>query len=256
MSNHEQDTNVGFGWRVSRTALELLLYPLTPQEITPGTRDHLEQFRAYLKEGYAGLIPYNHPSLRDGPDIVLFLLRQKELQKKHIISPIAIHQYKPWMETVARFSNVKLYPIITAHAKSLEQFENYPVDYGLKAYFDAAMDGLKTGALIPVALQGRRESGEGETITCALGTLLAKARHFKEKIVVLPIGLSVVGEEQDVQDIDALHLGKTFRYAIGEPVPVPELLQNYSFREVDGAVFKTIQSLVRNNQIVRDPMVQ
>lgn len=248
MSNHEQDTNVGFGWRINRTALELLLYPLTPQEITPGTRDHLEQLRAYLKQGYAALIPYNHPSLRDGPDIVLFLLRQRELQKKHIISAIGIHQYRKWMEPVAKFSNVDLYPIMTPHARTMEEFRDCSDMYGLKSYFTAVDKGLRTGALIPITIGGQR--GDGFTNVVSTHLDLSLRHKCSEKVVVVPFGLSIVDTEESLGDLDSLHVGKIFRYGIGEPVPVPTLLQRYSLHEVDGAQYRIIQSLVRG------PMVQ
>lgn len=246
MSSHEKDTNdVGFGWRVNRTALELAMYPLTPQEITPDSRDHLEQLRAYLKQGYAALIPYNHPSLRDGPDMMLFLVRQKELQKKHIISAIAIHQYKKWMEMVAKFSNVDIYPIMTPHAQTLEEFSGYSDIYGLREYLTAVKQGFKTGALIPITIEGKR--GDGYTDVVSKHIKLSLRPDCSEKVVVVPFGLSIVDTEESLQDLDSLHLGKTFRYGIGEPVPVPRFLQQYSLREVDGAVFAQIKSLVQDS---------
>lgn len=135
---------------------------------------------------------------------------------------------------------------MTPHARTMEEFSSYPDIYGLRPYFTAVDKGLRTGALIPITIEGKR--GEGHTNVVSAHLDLSLRHKCSEKVVVVPFGLSIVDTEESLQDLNSPHVGRIFRYGIGEPVPVPEVLHRYPLEEVDGAQHRIIQSLVASGQ--------
>lgn len=81
--------NVNLLRQFGRKSVSSLVNLGLPHEINPVIDGGIERARELSKEGYGIIVAYNHFSLRDAADIMIFLLKDPVLGKKSFVSPIA-----------------------------------------------------------------------------------------------------------------------------------------------------------------------
>ena len=219
--------------------------PILPHEIvkSEGT-DGLTKAQELVKDGYGLIVAYTHFSLRDGPEIMMFLAQQPVFKKRQIISPIGFHQYKEWIGKLADFAHIKLFPIVTTDTLNDPEFSHLRINDGIDAYIQAALDALDTGGIVPIALQSGRRSTLGAP-TRALSMMMAQAtRKQRERYGVLFVGLEMPGLE-DFEDVRGYNPAKKYRLTVGNAYTAHEVFQEAgNLREIDYFAFRELTALV------------
>lgn len=246
MPSPEKDLSRWDRWR--RTVLSTVLSPLLPHEIVKiEQQDGLTRAKELVKDRYGLIVAYTHFSLRDGPEIMIFLAQQPVLKDRKIVSPIGFHQYREWIGRLADFAHITLFPIVTSDTLARPGYSHLRINDGVDSYIHAALDALDTGGIVPIALQtGRRSTLGGPTR--ALSMMMAQAtRRQIERYGILFVGLDMPGHD-DFAKARGYNPSKTYRLTIGNAYTAQEILRGAgNLREIDSFAFRKLAGLVQES---------
>lgn len=201
--------------------------------------------------GHGLIIAFNHMSKGDPPQVIRnVVFKNKVLNKKPIVLPIALHENKILFKVLQGMTNGKLMPIVTQNTIDLGKNKGRDLNDGLKEYLNEAVAALGRGEIVLIAPQGTRQSSLGNPEKPAIGTLLASAARQKiNRFALLVVGVDIQGASSyKKEDVGGLNLGKKYILRPGECFTYEEIMEHESvreeFRQVDNLVFAELRKVV------------
>ncbi len=207
--------------------------------ITPSIvegKENLTKVEELLREEYGLIVVFNHFSYRDPWQVLKdIIIKFPTMIKREILCPIHKHQYKKFkllLAPLAGFAQINLFPItspkdklITNKGADREERMNVIVearrDYA--NYLATAAKYLKTGGVVPLAIQGGREKSlrYKETIRPIEHIITALEEQGINKASVLFVG---IGKENETNyRVEGFDTKRKYTVKIGPALILAEL---------------------------------
>jgi hypothetical protein len=242
-----QSSKIAWWQRTARRVMEPVFSIVFPGEVHDP--DHnLDKARQLQDKGMALIVCYGHPTKREGLDGPTKVIT-RYLHDQRIVIPIAAHQYNKWLGNLGLLTGTDIDPIVIKDTINTPGFENRKLGEGGPLYIEHAGNMLLHGGDVWVAPQVGRKPSIGyitDPENVAIATLLLKtAKNNKIRVedikaAILPVGIDIRGVT-DFNNYNEFNWGRWYRYMIGEPKLLSEVLENAGgVKKIDQEVFRMI----------------
>lgn len=220
-----------------------------PTELTP-YNDAIEEAHALQEQGYSFIVPYNHYSYREPIDVMSTLLSLgKGFETAPYLSPLALHQRKPYIPVLSYLTDIPVTDIVTKD--TVERKKNFEkqslsqksvnllkkvshqdvikpkslrLNHGLLDYIDQGSDVLAQQGIVFIAPQGGRRNSLGEPAGRAIEMLINSAKKKGvEKLAIWPMGILLQNTTTFDESTAKFNFGKTVDIKFGVPLTNDEL---------------------------------
>jgi hypothetical protein len=170
------------------------------------------------------LVLMNHFSTRDPLQLLCLLFDNKQLRQRHLVAPVAFHQYSPTVQRFADWIAFEVFPVVTDEASTAGGQDQ---ETGLLAYVRAAVKTLSDGGIVILAPQVGRRACLGEPIGRPIGLLTAELRRRGVGCVsLLFVGLGMPNvTDYSTSSVRGFNFARTYDVRLGDVLELGEALE-------------------------------
>lgn len=239
--------NIGFCEQVARKVASAVLSPtLLRSEITRND-DSIEKAKETLRNGKGLIVIINHFSLKDPPLAANEIFRQREMDSKKIIAPIAYHMNNPAYQLLVKLLGVNLIPIVTENTVREGKNDGHALDEGKGKYIKDSLDLLRQGGIVVLAPQGSRQGYLGQPGRSIASLMFAAKRGNVKDFSFLFIGFGIKGaDDYSGNDVRGFNPFKKYSIKIGACLTKNEVMEKagVDFRNVDRIAYEELGRVV------------